>query len=125
MIGKPVDEQPAVVLAGHTWVGVQRGTLGMSARGKAPIFLNGQVIGLVSVGFLEATVWQQLLNELPGFALTVLLALALGAAGSMWLASPLKRPAFGLEPYEIAGFFQEREARLLGVLQGAIATNGY
>src|SRR6266851_4465374 len=56
MIGKPLDEEPAVVLAGHTWVGVQRGTLGISARGKAPIFFNGQVIGLVSVGFLEATV---------------------------------------------------------------------
>jgi len=123
MIGKPVDEEPAVVLAGHTWVGVQRGTLGMSARGKAPIFVDGQVIGLVSVGFLEATVWQQLLNELPGFALTVLLALALGAAGSMWLASRLKRQTFGLEPYEIAGLLEEREASLQGIHEGAIATD--
>src|SRR5260370_26989343 len=123
MIGKPVDEEPAVVLAGHTWVGVQRGTLGMSARGKAPIFVDGQVIGLVSVGFLEATVWQQLLNELPGFALTVLLALALGAAGSMWLASRLKRQTFGLEPYEIAGLLEEREASLQGIPEGAIATD--
>jgi two-component system CitB family sensor kinase len=111
------------VLAGNTWVGVQRGTLGISARGKAPIFFNGQVIGLVSVGFLEATVWQQLLNELPGFALTVLLALALGAAGSMWLASRLKRQTFGLEPYEIAGLLEEREASLQGIHEGAIATD--
>src|SRR5216683_294759 len=123
MIGKPLDEEPAVVLAGHTWVGVQRGTLGISARGKAPIFFNGQVIGLVSVGFLEATVWQQLLNELPGFALTVLLALALGGAGSMWLASRLKRQTFGLEPYEIAGLLEEREASLQGIHEGAIATD--
>jgi len=35
LIGKPVDESPGVVLAGHTWVGVQRGTLGDAARGKA------------------------------------------------------------------------------------------
>src|SRR5258706_510786 len=52
MIGKPVDENPATVLAGNTWVGVQQGTLGISARGKAPIFHEGNVIGLVSVGFL-------------------------------------------------------------------------
>jgi len=50
LIGKPVDENPASVLAGQTWVGVQRGTLGISARGKAPIFYQGQVIGMVSVG---------------------------------------------------------------------------
>ncbi len=57
MIGKPVDEEPGTVLAGNTWVGVQRGTLGVSARGKAPIFYGGQVIGMVSVGFLETAVW--------------------------------------------------------------------
>ncbi|HEV2028937.1 MAG TPA: sensor histidine kinase, partial [Candidatus Dormibacteraeota bacterium] len=52
LIGKPVDENPSSVLAGNTWVGVQTGTLGISARGKAPIFYQGNVIGLVSVGFL-------------------------------------------------------------------------
>ncbi|TMC09196.1 MAG: sensor histidine kinase, partial [Chloroflexi bacterium] len=58
LIGKPVDESPATVLAGNSWVGIQRGTLGLSARGKAPIFVNGQVIGMVSVGFLVDQVWQ-------------------------------------------------------------------
>src|SRR5438132_4411639 len=41
LIGKPVDEDPGPVLAGQTWVGVQRGTLGVSARGRAPIFDQG------------------------------------------------------------------------------------
>src|SRR5260370_994126 len=54
LIGKPVDENPGSVLAGSTWVGVQRGTLGVSARGKAPIFYEGQVIAMFSVVFLEA-----------------------------------------------------------------------
>jgi two-component system CitB family sensor kinase len=124
MIGKPVDENPATVLAGSTWVGVQRGTLGISARGKAPIFYQGRVIGMVSVGFLETTVFNQLLTELPGFAVTLLLALGLGVAGSMLLASRLKRQTFGLEPYEIAGLLEEREASLQGIHEGAIATDG-
>ena len=123
MIGKPVDEDPGTVLAGNTWVGVQTGTLGVSARGKAPIFYEGQVIGMVSVGFLETAVWQQLLRELPGFGVTVLLAMALGAAGSMLLASRLKRQTFGLEPHEIAGLLEEREASLQGIHEGAVATD--
>jgi two-component system, CitB family, sensor kinase len=123
MIGKPVDEDPSSVLAGQTWVGVQQGTLGISARGKAPIFHDGSVIGLVSVGYLETAVFNQLLSELPGFAVTLLLALALGVAGSMLLASRLKRQTFGLEPYEIAGLLEEREASLQGIHEGAIATD--
>ncbi len=123
LIGKPVDENPGSVLAGSTWVGVQRGTLGVSARGKAPIFYEGQVIGMVSVGFLEAAVSQQLMHDLPGFAVTLLLALTLGVAGSLLLASRLKRQTFGLEPYEIAGLLEEREASLQGIHEGAIATD--
>src|ERR1700694_1492794 len=123
LIGKPVDENPSAVLAGNTWVGVQTGTLGVSARGKAPIFHGGGVIGMVSVGFLETAVFNQLLGELPGFAVTVLLALGLGVAGSMLLASRLKRQTFGLEPFEIAGLLEEREASLQGIHAGAIATD--
>jgi two-component system CitB family sensor kinase len=123
LIGKPVDENPSTVLAGNTWVGVQRGTLGVSARGKAPIFHGGGVIGMVSVGFLETAVFNQLMAELPGFAVTVLLALGLGVAGSMLLASRLKRQTFGLEPFEIAGLLEEREASLQGIHEGAIATD--
>jgi two-component system CitB family sensor kinase len=77
----------------------------------------------VSVGFLETAVFNQLLTELPGFAVTVLIALGLGVAGSMLLASRLKRQTFGLEPYEIAGLLEEREASLQGIHEGAIATD--
>jgi two-component system CitB family sensor kinase len=123
LIGKPVDEDPSAVLAGHTWVGKQQGTLGVSARGKAPIFFQGQVIGLVSVGYLEAKIWEQLLKQLPGFAATVLMSLALGVLGSLLLASRLKRQTFGLEPYEIAGLLEEREASIQGIHEGAVATD--
>ncbi len=122
LIGQRVDEDPAQVLAGHTWVGVQRGTLGYSARGKAPIFRNGAVIGMVSVGFREANIGSQLPADLPGYASTVLVALALGGIGSLLLARRLKTQTFGLEPYEIAGLLEEREASLRGIGEGALAT---
>src|SRR5205807_5213478 len=123
LIGRPVDEDPSSVLAGHAWVGVQQGTICLSARGKAPVFSGAAVIGMVSVGFCETRVNQQLLGELPGYAVTLLLALALGAIGSLLLASRLKRQTFGLEPYEIAGLLEEREASLQGIHEGAIATD--
>jgi two-component system, CitB family, sensor kinase len=123
LIGKPVDENPSTVLAGNTWVGVQRGTLGVSARGKAPIFYQGRVIGMVSVGYLEPPLAQRLMGELPAFAGTLLPSLAIGVAASWLLASRLKRQTFGLEPYEIAGLLEEREASLQGIHEGAIATD--
>ena len=123
LIGKPVDEDPSAVLAGHTWVGVQRGTLGVSARGKAPIFYRGHVIGMVSVGYLESPLAQRLLGELPGFVTTLLPSLAIGVIASWLLAWRLKRQTFGLEPYEIAGLLEEREASLQNIHEGAIATD--
>jgi two-component system, CitB family, sensor kinase len=123
LIGQPVDENPGTVLAGNNWVGVQTGTLGFSARGKAPILYQGKVIGMVSVGFLVDTVYAQLFGEIPSFAITLLLALGIGFAGSLVLASRLKRQTFGLEPYEIAGLLEEREASLQGIHEGAIATD--
>jgi two-component system CitB family sensor kinase len=124
MIGKPIDEDFHTVLAGRTWVGVERGTLGRSARGKAPIF-DGQnrVIGMVSVGFLEGTISDQLAAMLPQLGFYVLVALALGVAGSLLLARRLKRQTFGLEPEDIATLLEQREASLHGIREGTIATD--
>jgi len=124
MIGKPIDEDFHTVLAGHTWIGVEHGTLGVSARGKAPIF-DGQnrVIGIVSVGFLEGTLSEQLAAMLPQLAFYVLVALGLGVAGSALLARRLKRQTFGLEPGEIARLLETREASLHGIREGTVATD--
>jgi two-component system, CitB family, sensor kinase len=124
MIGKPIDEDFHTVLAGKTWVGVERGTLGVSARGKAPV-LDGQnrVIGIVSVGFLEGTISEQLAAMLPQLAFYMLVALALGVAGSLLLARRLKRQTFGLEPEDIATLLEQREASLHGIREGTIATD--
>ncbi len=124
LIGKKIDEEPQTVLAGHTYVGVQKGTLGTSARGKAPILDgDGKVIGIVSVGFLETALFQQLMNDLGRFVLYLLVAVALGVAGSLLLARHLKRQTFGLEPEEIATLLEQREASLHGIREGTVATD--
>lgn len=124
MIGKPIDEDFHTVLAGRPWIGVENGTLGVSARGKAPIFDGqGRVIGIVSVGFLEGTLSQQLAGTLPQLGFYVLVALALGIVGSLLLAQRLKRQTFGLEPGEIATLLETREASLHGIREGTVATD--
>ena len=124
LIGKPIDEDPAAILKGQTYRGVQVGTLGRSARGKAPILDgSGKVIGIVSVGFLETTLSQQVINDAGRFVLYILVAVGLGVAGSLLLARHLKRQTFGLEPEEIAALLEQREASLHGIREGTVATD--
>lgn len=124
LIGKKVDENPASVLAGHTFVGIQHGTLGTSARGKAPIFDGtGHVVGMVSVGFLETELWKQLMNDVGQLILALLVAVGLAVIGSLLLARHLKRQTFGLEPQEIAALLEQREASLHGIREGTVATD--
>ncbi len=117
-------ENPQAVLAGHTFVGVESGSLGRSMRAKVPIRdASGSVIGLVSVGVLESRVSSELGATLPTSAIPPLIGLALGTVGAFLLARRVKRQTFGLEPREIAALLEQREAMLHGVREGAIAVD--
>jgi len=120
-IGKRVSTDPSGALAGDVYVGYQEGTLGRSVRAKVPILSNGDVIGIVSVGFLDAQLAQKLAQALPTMTLTVLLALALGIGGSLILARRIDRQTFGLGPREIVGLLEQRDAMLHGIREGVLA----
>jgi len=126
LIGTPVgypDHEPAYTepfRTGKTWMGIQRGTLGVEATGKAPIFGHGRLIGQVSVGFLTTTVAGQAARALPELAAYFLAVLALGVLAALGLARRLKRQTFGLELREIAALLQEREAMLHGIREGVL-----
>jgi two-component system CitB family sensor kinase len=128
LIGKSLmhdpGENPSAVLAGHTFVGAQPGSLGRSMRAKVPIRdASGAVIGFVSVGVLEKSVSAHLWGDLPVLLIPPLLGLVLGGFGSYLLARRIKRQTFGLEPDEIATLLEQREAMLHGIREGAIATD--
>ncbi len=114
-------EDPAAVLAGGTYVGVQRGSMGRSMRAKAPIRdARGRIIGLVSVGTLENTVSDELRSRLPSTFVPPLLALGLAVIGSLLLARRIKRQTYGLEPAEITTMLEQREAMLHSIAEGVI-----
>jgi len=120
-IGKRVSTDPSAALAGDVFVGFQEGTLGRSLRAKVPILAGSEVMGIVSVGFLAAQLADKLAQALPTMILTVLLALALGIAGSLILAKRIDRQTFGLGPREIAGLLEQRDAMLHGIREGVLA----
>lgn len=122
-IGERLSTDAGSALAGTPFVGVETGTLGRSLRGKVPIEADGRVIGVVSVGILA----REVTDRLRDLAVTLLGFLAaaalLGVAGSYLLARRVKRQTFGLEPVEIAGLLEHREAMLHGLREGVIAVD--
>lgn len=120
LIGRRLED-PVQTLDGQTHVGIDYGSLGRSANGKAPIVsASGQVIGQVSVGILETTVGAELASQSWSIALCLMIALAVGVTVALLLARAMKRKTFGLELGEISSLLQEREAMLHGIREGVI-----
>ena len=117
-------ENPQAVLSGNTFVGVQNGSLGPSVRAKTPIRnADGKVIGLVSVGISEEKISETLRAHLLSYLLPAILGLGLGGIGAVLMSRRVKRQTFGLEPGEIAGLLEQREAMLHGVREGAVTVD--
>ncbi|WP_335714448.1 sensor histidine kinase [Neobacillus drentensis] len=109
---------------GEFYVSKAKGSLGPSIRGKSPIFNeNGDVIGIVSVGFLLQDVRQQIMNTLSKVLLVSLFALIISLIGSILLGRNIRKDTMGLEPYEIASLYKEKNAVLHGVKEGILAIN--
>ncbi|MFB7223472.1 ATP-binding protein [Streptomyces sp. NPDC056227] len=81
----------------------------------------GRHLGTVMIGEASPTVWQRL-NGASSYLLAYLgIASGLGLIGSWLLARRTKRQTLGLEPREIAGLAEHREAMLYGIAEGVIA----
>ncbi|MDT4938622.1 MAG: two-component system, CitB family, sensor kinase [Pseudonocardiales bacterium] len=120
LIGQHLEE-PVAVLDGKDHVGIDHGSLGRSANGKAPIFdASGTVVGQVSVGIVETRVAQAVNEQIIAIALYSAIALGVGALVALVMARRLKRATFGLEPSEIGSLLQDREAMLHGIREGVI-----
>jgi two-component system CitB family sensor kinase len=121
-IGQRVSTSPEAVLRGSEIANVERGTLGLSARGKVPLRDGaGRIVGEVSVGFdanAISTARRQLVRDTAAFLGGALL---LGAGASLLLIRLLRRRTFGLEPADLAELVREREAVLYGVSDGVVA----
>ena len=95
LIGTPItydDPEPDTTepfRTGRPYLGMQCGTLGCVAAGKAPLWLNGRLVGQVSVGFAVAKVTSAISGALLTFILYLLGVLAVGVLAALALARRL------------------------------------
>lgn len=124
LVGQTVSTDARGPLEGREVVALERGTLGLSARGKVPLrAADGAVVGEVSVGIEAREVHDRLMQLLRGTAGFAGLALLLGTAGAILLVRRLKRQTLGLEPAELTALVREHEAVLHGVQDGVLAVD--
>ncbi|MET8575214.1 ATP-binding protein [Streptomyces sp. NPDC005012] len=100
---------------GHPELAAQVPVLGASAENL------GRHLGTVHVGEKDPTVWQRASGASSYLLVYLGVASALGVAGSWLLARRVKRQTLGLEPREIAGLAEHREAMLYGIAEGVVA----
>ncbi|WSQ13925.1 ATP-binding protein [Streptomyces sp. NBC_01231] len=81
----------------------------------------GQHLGTVMIGEADPTVWQRLSGASSYLLAYLGIASGLGLVGSWLLARRVKRQTLGLEPREIAGLAEHREAMLYGLAEGVIS----
>lgn len=112
------------LIHGQTYLSKAVGSLGPSLRGKTPVRNEqGEVIGVVSVGFLLEDVESAIYGYLKQVLLIAGVAVAVGMLGAIYLSRRFKQAIFGLEPVEIAALFVERNAILESVREGILAIN--
>lgn len=109
------------VFNGESVISESTGTLGPSLRGKAPIFYQGEVIGVVSVGYLQTDIQNEVSKiQKKIFAATFLILIG-GLLAALLISFNIKKAMFGLEPKEIAWMYQEKHAILESIHEGIIA----
>lgn len=109
------------VFKGQSIISESTGTLGPSLRGKAPIFSDGRVIGVVSVGYLQTDIEKDVSKIQRKILIVTLIILIGGLLAALLISLNIKRAIFGLEPKEIAWMYQEKHAILESIHEGIIA----
>ena len=118
-----------VLTSGRSWVGTVDRTGASSVVGQVPVLSDdagrvGEVVGLVAVFRQRPTLLESLGQAVPNLLVYLGVASAVGLLGSLLVARRVKRQTLGLEPLEIVGLVEHREALLHGIKEGIVALDG-
>jgi len=110
------------VFKGKEIISESTGTLGPSLRGKSPIINDqGDVIGVVSVGYLIKDIEEEANKFHKKLLFNSLIILVIGISAAFLISFNIKKSIFGLEPKEIGRMYQEKHAILESIHEGIIA----
>lgn len=107
---------------GAAYVSEAVGTLGPSLRSIVPVSgPGGNVVGFVSVGYLQARVMETVKGYQREPATLVFMLFVVVLLGATGIARYVKKQTLGLEPREISSLYQDRQAVFDSIQSGIIA----
>lgn len=126
MLGEQFPLGESTVLQGRAWTGVVESDGDRSVAAHVPVLLSsqdevGRLVGFVVVERSYPSLLELLQRTAPNLAIYLGVASLLGLAGSLLLSRRVKRQTLGLEPAEIVGLVEHREAMLHGLKEGVVA----
>ena len=125
LIGRKLDVGDSTVLDGAAWTGVTDlgGRASVVAHVPVQKMSSGELIGFAVIGREYPSVGERMARAVPNLLTYLAVGSAIGVAGSLLLARRVKRQTLGMEPSEIAGLVEHREAMLHGLKEGVIAVD--
>jgi two-component system, CitB family, sensor kinase len=115
-----------------SWVGVTQHDGNKVVEARVPVEdatprggRIGEVVGYVIVGREYPTLWGRLGDAAPALAIYVGVGSLVSLGGSLLLSRRIKRQTLGLEPNEITGLVEHREAMLHGLREGVVGVDRF
>ncbi|MGR0161629.1 sensor histidine kinase [Paenarthrobacter nitroguajacolicus] len=122
LLGQPLPLGESKVMEGRAWTGVLPGSNGAVLSAHVPVLDDsGKMIGIASISRNYPSTIERLGDAVPNLLTYLGVASVLGVAGSLLLARRVKRQTLGMEPREITGLVENREAMLQGLKEGVVA----
>ncbi|MEX3073123.1 ATP-binding protein [Vibrio alginolyticus] len=123
-IGKPMKggDNHRALDEGESYISTAKGSLGYSVRGKAAIFdAQGQIVGVVSVGYLLDRLQDRIEPFLTFLILMVVVVVLANAIVSNYASRKFQRAILGFEPEEIGRLYGELEVTMGTIKEGILS----
>ncbi|MEF1256542.1 sensor histidine kinase [Vibrio sp. M260112] len=122
-IGKPMKggDNDRALIDGQSYVSIAKGSLGYSVRGKSAVFnAQGQIIGVVSVGYLIDRLQDRIEPFLIYLILMAFAVVGANAIVSSYASRRFQHAILGFEPEEIGRLYVELDVTLETLKEGIL-----
>lgn len=119
-IGRPFLGHIERAQQGGTFTETYTGTLGASVRVVTPVWDDGRIVGLVSVGITVEAITDQVRDQLAVLIGIAAAALAVGGLGTYFANARLRRHTHGMAADELSRMYDYHQATLHAVREGLI-----
>ncbi|WP_089124562.1 ATP-binding protein [Vibrio algivorus] len=119
------DNQKALQ-QGLSYISYAKGSLGHAVRGKSAVLdSNGNIIGIVSVGYLLDNLQNRIEPYLAFLLITALLVLTLNITLANYASRRFQKAILGFEPEEIARLYVELDVTLSTIKEGVLSIDAH